>query len=595
MKKKFIDYQDIITLYNSKGLDTSSLKRKLEISKPLNASKKYETLEYSDNYAVFYIDIRNILVMMSRKNKIEDFYEDVKYRVTDYYEKLIKRIKRQKAWTIMKVNAKEHTLDKFTSLKLPEKIKEAIEINKSYRNFLEYQNIADIKEHLCGKKDELSEDELQKIQFLQNMFDNMKNPEVKREFFCFDQDFLKALITFKKSKKTTLDKFMEEQKKSVKQDYKKFSHYFTTEDYRDIIECLTKTSKTLKCSIKSVIEAFSVFSESKEKICYLKEEQEMLEDLYAKYQEIAKVLLEKITQKNKVSQKDGEKKVIQSRMPVMKSRNLKENTLEKVSTGSNTLEEKQYQNKLRNMHNVKEKVKPLLFSWLEREDMTLTRRVGNKNLVAFFEKIKQIEAKTGARVSLFLVTNASKEVTLKRLQDFQKKARTHGLPRLVEGALGGYGSFRISKDGKFTDISKMSELNRNRIIRLFNSKILINGDSEELVVPEETNYVRYQFSDKKDKSITIKWLKYIKDGLLKDPKIKKQPIAILPFIEGRYSGMDIVLGSQLEAIRNLPMFYEQNFYVVPGKILKANSTSLQDFLENNEEKQVKKVEEDIQK
>ena len=65
MKKKFIDYQDIITLYNSKGLDTSSLKRKLEISKPLNASKKYETLEYSDNYAVFYIDIRNILVMMS--------------------------------------------------------------------------------------------------------------------------------------------------------------------------------------------------------------------------------------------------------------------------------------------------------------------------------------------------------------------------------------------------------------------------------------------------------------------------------------------------------------------------------------------------
>ena len=58
--------------------------------------------------------------------------------------------------------------------------------------------------------------------------------------------------------------------------------------------------------------------------------------------------------------------------------------------------------------------------------------------------------------------------------------------------------------------------------------------------------------------------------------------------------MDIVLTCQLEAIRNLPMFYEQNFYVVPGKILKANSTSLQDFLENSEDKNVKK-EEDIQK
>ena len=62
----------------------------------------------------------------------------------------------------------------------------------------------------------------------------------------------------------------------------------------------------------------------------------------------------------------------------------------------------------------KEQVRPVIFAWFEKEDVSLLKRLGTKRLTAFFDKLKRIEAETGIRTSLYLITNAGKEQTVKR-------------------------------------------------------------------------------------------------------------------------------------------------------------------------------------
>ena len=224
----------------------------------------------------------------------------------------------------------------------------------------------------------------------------------------------------------------------------------------------------------------------------------------------------------------------------------------------------------------KERVVPIVFTWFEREDVTLVRRVTTKKLVDFLDQIKKLQLAMGVRMSLFLVTNTDKEVTQKRLEELKKKAAAQGLSRLVEGAYGGYSTFRIDKDGTVTDIAKMSDVNRTKIMALL-EKGEKQSLSRKIIVEEEKNYLRYQVADKKSKMITHDYLDSYVNQILQDEKIKKQPLKFLPYIEKNCSGIDIVLESQLKGIEHLSEYYESK-YNISGNILEVDITTMTDFI-----------------
>ena len=182
----------------------------------------------------------------------------------------------------MKLNPKEHVIEEFKKLSIQPKIEKSIDINRKYSDFLEYQKVADIRECL-RTADKFSENTIKKLCFLRLMFNNLKNENIKREFYCLDQKFLKVLIEFKKSKILRLDEFIQTKSKSIQKDYKKYSQFFTTEDYRDISDNLILTSKTLKQPVAEIIEAFCELSESKAEKVYLEEEFEDLKEVQEKY------------------------------------------------------------------------------------------------------------------------------------------------------------------------------------------------------------------------------------------------------------------------------------------------------------------------
>src|SRR5699024_5814872 len=120
----------------------------------------------------------------------------------------------------------------------------------------------------------------------------------------------------------------------------------------------------------------------------------------------------------------------------------------------------------------------------------------------FFKSLKAYEDKTGIRLSLFMVTNANQFTTQNRVKELQKKAEDYEMPRLVEGALGGYGTFKIDKNGNVIDIAKMSFENREKIKKLLERTLRFSLPTE-LIDETEENYLRYEFTDKKDASIEI--------------------------------------------------------------------------------------------
>ncbi len=147
---------------------------------------------------------------------------------------------------------------------------------------------------------------------------------------------------------------------------------------------------------------------------------------------------------------------------------------------------------------------------------------------------------------------------------------------MVEGAYGGYSTFRIDKEGTVTEIAKMSDANRDKIM-----KLLEKGEkqslSRKIIVEEETNYLRYQVADKKSKMITHDYLDRYVNQILQDEKIKKQPLKFLPYIEKNCSGIDIVLESQLKGIEHLSEYYESK-YNISGNILEVDLTTITDFI-----------------
>lgn len=177
-------------------------------------------------------------------------------------------------------------------------------------------------------------------------------------------------MSFKRGRQLRIEEYMETKKTSIQEDYKKYSVYFSTKDFRDIIENLTLTSKTLKISLTKTIEIFYELSESEVESAHLENDFEALKKLEKKYIKMDRL-------KNKMIDEKRENK---------------------------------------------ERVVPIVFTWFEREDVTLARRITTKKLMDFLDQIKKLQTAMGVRMSLFLVTNTNKEVTLKRLTDLKKKS-----------------------------------------------------------------------------------------------------------------------------------------------------------------------------
>lgn len=587
-----MEYQEIVTAYKNNRLDISSLKKRLEMSKLLNGRERYRTLDMLNNSVNFNNKIVDLQITSEIPERVGIFEKSLEELLNDYYFNLIYSIKENKAWNFMNLIPSEYSKEKFDVLSKPEKFKIIYEINRKYQSYLEFQKIADSRD--CIKKgNDLDEGQIKALAFMKLMFSSFKNKEIEKEFFCFDKKFLMSLISFKRSKIIRLDEYMRTKKKSVQFDYEKYSVFFSTEDFRDIIENLILTSKTIKMPLTHVIEIFYEFSESEAEQSYLNDEYNSLKELEKKYLVMNSIKIEVEKEKRQKQKIELERKLLEEgkrkaeeiekrqKEAAERIKKAKEKT-EIIKSDSKSNEDiKQVQEE----QTVKEQVNPLIFSWFEREDITLTRRVGSKNLTEFFNKIKKIEAETGIRVSLFIITNTGKEVSLKRFQEFQKKARAQGLPRLVEGVLGGYSSFRIDRAGNIMDISKMSEANRAKIIALLEkaSKFYLLPNMLE---ETETNYLRYQFSNGKDNSITKQYLAVCIGKLLSNENIKKQPLKFLPFIEKNASGIDVLLSSQLEGMHQLPDYYKSKYHIAPGKTLRANIDTLQEFLEPSKQEEI---------
>lgn len=517
-----MEYQEIITAYKNGSLVKSDFIEKIDKAKLLKGRPRYRAIDIVDNSLTLNSQLTYLLTMPENMEKAGKFLNDLDKVLYKYFLNLINSIQYCKAWNIIGTIPNEWSNEEFDSLSRKNKFDELYKINQKYYDFLQYQLIADIRDFFEWQ--ELTDIEIKKIKFVIEMFKNFKNERIKSEFFCFDKKFLMELINFKRNKLLRIEEYMESRRPVIQEDYKKYSLYFSTQDFRDIIENLTLTSKTLKISLTKTIEAFYELSETNVENSHLENDFDTLNKLEKKYIKMDRL----------------------------------RNNMNDLKKGK------------------KERVFPIIFTWFEREDVTLIGRITTKKMVEFFEQIKKLQTAMSVRISLFLVTNTDKDITLKRLQELQKRAAEQGLPKLIEGAYGGYSTFRIDNDGTIIDISRMSEINRTKII-----KLLEKGEkqslSRKIIVQEEKNYLRYQLADKKSKMITKDYLEIYVNQILQDEKIKRQPLKFLPYIEKNCSGIDIVLESQLKGMEQLSEYYKSK-YNVSGNVLEVDIASISEFI-----------------
>ena len=586
-----IDYQDIVNMYKKNIIDISGLKKGLEVAKPLSGRPRYRAVRLSGENARIYMRTLDITRAQETPKNVQHIQKEIVQELERYFDRLVQSMKECRAWKITGLVAQDYTMEMFKTLPVSEKVKMLKDLNNKYTRFLEIQKIADIRDCVFTFKNlSQDEDKLKKICFLTLMFKKFTNKDILREFYIFDKSFLNALIQYKNDKKTkdSLDSFMGRKRKSTYRDFQKYSKYFSQEDFRELADNITLTARTLKVPNSSVIEAYSEMSETEAEIAYLSSDITILDSLEEKYnamevirlqdekerevREVAKIEEEK----RRKAEEELEKRRKEAADRLKRKEQLQRNRVLGKNEGQTPFMEAKIK-ELQNTTTAKEQVNPLIFAWFEKEDVTLTRRVGSKKLTEFFDKIKRIEAETGIRVSLYLITNSGREVTVKRLEEIQKKAKAAGLPRLVEGALGGYSAFRVDSDKRITALAKMSPENRKKISTLL-SRSMDFPLTQDLIESEEKEYLRYQFTDKRDKSIDKKYLNFAVNRILSDPRISKQPLKFLPYIENKKAGIDVVLESQLKGVSQLPEYYKSKYYVAPGKTMKVSIEDIDSFL-----------------
>ena len=614
-------YQELISSYENKGLDITSLKGMLEIAKPLKGRPKYRAIDIIAQRSALLNDINNLLIEYEKPDRLDVFENDINNILNTYFLILVHSIKSAKAWKFIEVDELEYTIENFKKLSKKEQFKKIYLLNEKYLEFLGYQNIADIRDCLDNAND-LNDETIEKVEFLRQMFCGLRNREAKIEFFCFDKAFLIALIDFRNSKSFKLEDYMKTKRKKSRKEYKKFLQFFTNEDFRDIAENLDLAKKTLKVPANTIIEAYSELSESEAEVYYIEEEFKGFKKLEEKDKKMQAVRKEFEKEKAKLEKERKEREKLEEKIRKEEEKRLEEEEKKKalqniaeaiiVTRNKDTDKEKDSNETIENKKNKKEsktkktektekvkkikkeenfekeiieenytkqkeQVTPLIFSWLEREHITLSKKVGTQKLTQFFEKIKEIEERTGIRVSLYIVSNASKDVTLKRLKDFRKKSIQNGLPNLIEGALGEYSSFRINSDNTITDIVKMSDSKKEEILSLLENAEGITIEKELIDLSVES-YIRLDYTNRNEGSITKKYLNSIINKLNKNENIANLNLKFLAFIEGKASGIDVLLEEQLKGISQISEYYKEKYSIAPGKIMNTKIDSIDDFI-----------------
>lgn len=590
---EYMDYQDIVTKYKKEGLVTTNLKKRLEVAKPLEARPRYRVLEMSARNWYYNSSIIDLLTIPENEKKLELFEKNSNLIIRQYFDELIERIQRCKAWDFMGIKARDFSKERFEKAKLSEKFSIIYELNQKYYKFLEYQKLADLRGMFASQNSELDEQTLMKMCFLRLMFGNIKSNDIKTEFFCFDERFLHALLRFKNSKNIRLEDHMRNQKKDIVRDYEKLEKFFSTEDYRDIIDNILLTSKASKLSKTEVMRIFAQISETEAEQEYLHSEIEAFRALEEKCYKMNEVRIayekEKITKERTEKEKriaeetrkkaeEFEKRQEEARKRLLEAKEKAERDRQIAHTEGYTGEIERRIEMLQKTPTVKEAVIPILFIWLDKDSDSLTKKVGSRKLATFFAKLKEIEKESGYRTSLFLVTNANQETTQKRIDEIKRKAKDAGMERLVEGGFGGYSSFRVDEEGNIKEISRMSPENRRKVKLLLENSNLPGS----LIDETEQNYIRYKFTDKPDKSITKSYLGMLVGRILNDEKVRRQPLKFMTFIEKEATGIDVVLESQIKGISRINEYYKSKYDIPLGKSYKVNVERIEEFLEEKE-------------
>ena len=592
---KSFDKSEIISAYKHKTISIDGFKKGLQIAKPLTGRSKYRAMSISGarmNTHIKMLELEERIRSNEDQNKLKKNFEEL---LDIQFDRLVQAMKDCRAWKITGLVAQDYTREKFLEKSIPERISCIEELNVKYTRFLDTQAIADLRDcTLSLRKLSDDDDKIRKLCFLKLMFDSFKNPNVKDEFFIIDSRFLTALVSYRRDKKIkeNLEDYISKRRRSVQLDYKKYSQFFSQEDFRELAENIDLASDTLKIAPRNIIEVYSEMSETEAEKEYLRRD---LEDI-SKLKEIAAEIVN-IETKAAAEKTIKDKYALREKQNEERKRKFEEEAKKRKEEAVLRIKEKERQERervigkdegytgrmeqkikdLQTTPTAKEQVRPIIFAWFEKDDVSLLKRIGSKRLTAFFDKLKRIEAETGVRTSLYLITNANREQTVRRLEEFKVRAKAAGLPRLVEGALGGYSSFRVDTDKNITDIAKMSPENRKKITLLL-SKSQRTQLLPECIVQSETDYLRYQFTDKKDKSINKSWLNFTVNGLLSDPRVSKQPLKFLPYIENKCAGIDVVLESQLKGLSQVPEYYKSKYHIAPGKTIKVSIEDIDDFL-----------------
>lgn len=592
---KSFDKSEIISAYKHKTISIDGFKKGLQIAKPLTGRSKYRAMSISGarmNTHIKMLELEERIRSNEDQNKLKKNFEEL---LDIQFDRLVQAMKDCRAWKITGLVAQDYTREKFLEKSIPERISCIEELNVKYTRFLDTQAIADLRDcTLSLRKLSDDDDKIRKLCFLKLMFDSLKNPIVKDEFFIIDSRFLTALVSYRRDKKIkeTLEDYISKRRRSVQLDYKNYSQFFSQDDFRDLAENIDLASDTLKIAPRNIIEVYSEMSETEAEKEYLRRD---LEDI-GKLKEIAAEIVN-IETKAAAEKTIKDKYALREKQNEERKRKFEEEAKKRKEEAVLRIKEKERQERervigkdegytgrmeqkikdLQTTPTAKEQVRPIIFAWFEKDDVSLLKRIGSKRLTAFFDKLKRIEAETGVRTSLYLITNANREQTVRRLEEFKVRAKAAGLPRLVEGALGGYSSFRVDTDKNITDIAKMSPENRKKITLLL-SKSQRTQLLPECIVQSETDYLRYQFTDKKDKSINKSWLNFTVNGLLSDPRVSKQPLKFLPYIENKCAGIDVVLESQLKGLSQVPEYYKSKYHIAPGKTIKVSIEDIDDFL-----------------
>jgi hypothetical protein len=561
-----MEYEEIVTEYLSGSIDISNLKKKLEIVRPLNARPEGLKINTVMNSMHIIRECVNVQLIANKPEKVEQYKSEVDALLVEYFSSMVERINYDRAWGIMKVVPTKITKADYIEFSTKEKLTLVKTLNRKFTEYLQVQKYADLREYLINNED-TNDYNIKRMQFIIKMFYNLKSKEVQRDFCYIPKYLLTSLMGFKKSHYVRLEDYFSKKIKHIRIEYEKYAQFFSSEDFRDIIDNLQITSKTLKVSVSKVIDYYSEISGLDYEISNLDDEYKVFEQLEEKNKEMFSL--------------DGNEE-----MSTLKEENLKEKDIEQEEKEKSKAESLTFEEKIEKIQNnslnitSKEQITPIILAWFGRENVLTSDVVDAKMLSSFFDKIKQIEKDSGIRVGLYIITNANKEVTLNRMQELKHKARAKGMPKLVEGALGNYGSFRIDKDENIIELKSMSKDTRKTIIEMLDKGLHMGLFKKDVVDPREEDYIRYIFSIKKNPGISFKYLKWTITQLLRDEKIKKQPLSFVPFIEGDVSGVDVLLQSQLEELDKLSDHLKSEYYIEPGKTMKASINAIDKFIES---------------